>query len=170
MKIVKIVLVFAVISIFALAGTAADPAEGYWKSIDDDTGEVTAFWHIYVEGGKLFGEIVKIADKPDSTLAEDVEPSYPDFPVRGDLRRRRVINTPWLYNLTRRSEGHWRNGHIIDPEDGRRYRCEVIFHPADGRNYEVDTLEMKGRVLFFSRSQFWERSSREEVEEFEIRL
>ncbi len=147
--------------------SAADPCEGYWKSIDDDTGEATAFWHIYVRGGQLFGEIVKITDKPDDTIAEKVDSSYPDFPISGDLSKRTVLNTPWIYNMNRRSAGDWRGGYIIDPNDGRRYRSDVKFHPADGRRYHVDTLEVKGRVLFFSRSQYWERSSLEEIEAFE---
>ena len=162
----KKLLFLAVILVFSAAAVSADPCEGYWKSIDED-GKVTAFWRIYTEGDMLFGEIVKIADKPDSTLSEDVDPTYPDFPVSGDLRQQRVIGIPWIYNMEQRREGHWRGGYIIDPEDGNRYRGEVIFHDSSSRRYDQDTLELKGRVLFFSRSQYWERSSLAEIEAHE---
>ncbi len=162
----KKVCLMVVIFVFAAAAAAADPCEGYWKSIDED-GEVTAFWRIYVERNLLFGEIVRIADKPDSTLSEDVDPTYPDFPVSGDLRQQTVIHKPWIYNMEQRREGHWRRGYIIDPEDGNRYRGEIIFHGSDSRRYDQDTLEVKGRVLFFSRSQYWERSSLAEIEAHE---
>ncbi len=163
----KIYLVMVILVIFGTAAfLAADPAEGYWKSIDDETGKATAFWNIYVRGGQLFGEIVKITDKPDDTIADKVDPSYSGFPISGDLSKRTVLHTPWIYNMSRRSEGDWRGGYIIDPNDGRRYRSDVKFHKADGNKYQVDTLEVKGKILFFSRSQYWERSSLAEVQAF----
>ena len=160
----RIFILACILVACSLVAVSADPCVGYWKSIDDETGEVTAFWRIYIERDMLFGEIVKIADKPDSTIAEKVEPTYSDFPIAGDLSKRTVLNTPWIYNLTRRSEGHWRRGYIIDPKDGKRYSSEIIFHPADGRKYMVDTLEVKRKVLIFSRSQYWEKSSLAEVQ------
>ncbi len=160
--IIAVIVLLTAVAAFA----AADTCEGYWKSIDDDSGEITAFWQIYVKNNTLYGEIVRIADKSDDTLAENVESSYSNFPISGDLRKRTVINTPWIYGLSRRSEGRWRRGHIIDPEDGRRYGCEIIFHPADGKDYRVDTLEMRGKILFFSRSQYWERSSLGEAQSY----
>ena len=44
----------------AMSAFASDPVEGFWKSIDEKTGEATAFWRIYDKNGVLFGEIVRI--------------------------------------------------------------------------------------------------------------
>ncbi|MCF7954074.1 MAG: DUF2147 domain-containing protein [Spirochaetales bacterium] len=163
-KVLGILVVLVIFSAAAL--TAADPCEGYWKSIDEETGEATAFWRIYTQGNKLFGEIVKITDKPDDTIAENVESSYKDFPVNGDLSKGPVLGVPWIYNLEKRRTGHWRRGNIIDPNDGKNYGCEIIFHERDGDDYMVDTLEVRGKILFFYRAQEWERSSKAEVDAF----
>lgn len=53
---------------------AADPAAGLWKSIDDKTGEVTAIWRIYEEGGKLFGTIAATTSDPQDVIAVDDPP------------------------------------------------------------------------------------------------
>ena len=52
-----------VAALFVAAGLAfaADPAEGIWKSIDDQTGEVTAIWKIYEQNGTLYGTIAAVA-------------------------------------------------------------------------------------------------------------
>ena len=48
-----------------------DPAEGYWKSIDEKTGEITGVWKIYINTDKLlYGELVWIPNKDPRTLAE----------------------------------------------------------------------------------------------------
>jgi len=163
-KVLSIVLVL--LTAVLVSAAAADPCEGYWKSIDEVTGEATAFWNIYEKGGKLYGEIVKITDKPDDTIADKVEPTYDDFPVSGDLSKGPVIGVPWIYDLEKRRTGHWRKGYIIDPNDGKRYGCEIIFHERDGDDYKVDTLEVRGKILFFYRAQLWEKSSKNEAESF----
>ena len=58
------VLIFGAVNCFA-----ADPAFGIWKSIDDQTGEVTAVWKIYEQGGQLFGTIAAVVDKPQDVIA-----------------------------------------------------------------------------------------------------
>lgn len=146
---------------------AADPIEGYWKSIDEETGEPTAFWHIYIDNGVAFGKIVKIIGKPDDTIADKVEPSYPDYPDSRALNTLRVLDVPWIYNLQPRrgGNGHWTRGFIIDPNDGRRYALDLNFiAPGDRKAVNgQDTLEVKGKIMIFSRSQYWVRSSAAEV-------
>ncbi|MDR1837500.1 MAG: DUF2147 domain-containing protein, partial [Treponema sp.] len=41
----------------------ADPVEGFWLSVDEKTNQVTAGWHIYQEGGRLYGKILSIANE-----------------------------------------------------------------------------------------------------------
>ncbi len=53
----KLLTLLGALLVLSSALFAADPAAGLWKSIDDKTGEVTAIWRIYEEGGKLFGTI-----------------------------------------------------------------------------------------------------------------
>jgi uncharacterized protein (DUF2147 family) len=60
--------------------------------------------------------------------------------------------------------GQWINGSIINPEDGKLYKCKITFHAADGKRYETDTLEMQGEIgLGIGLSQLWQKSSAQEV-------
>ena len=143
---------------------AADPAEGYWLSIDDKTGRVTAGWEIYQEGGKLYGKVLSTAEHGPDVKAVFCRESYRDFPVPGKVNLMDVVGTPWIFGLVRDKEGHWSNGHVIDPTDGNMYKCKIIYHPADGKKFMADTLEMRGEIgLGIGRSQYWRKTSREEA-------
>jgi uncharacterized protein (DUF2147 family) len=39
------------------------------------------------------------------------------------------------------------------------YGAQVTFHAADGNRYKTDTLEMRGTVGPFGRSQFWKKAT-----------
>ena len=151
-----------IVLLFFLAGTAlcfADPVEGFWLSVDEKTNKVTAGWQIYQEGGKLYGKILSISTYPKGVLAYRCRDSYSGFPVSGKVSVMPVAGTPWIYGLTRDREGVWSGGNVINPEDGNIYRCRIIHRPADGRRYNVETLEMRGEIgLGIGRSQFWQRT------------
>lgn len=147
----------------AFGAAAEDPVVGYWKSIDDASGEATAFWKIYEKDGALFGEIVRIVGKSDDTIATAAKSSYKDFPVPGAVNEMRVVGTPWIYGLRRRGAGEWAGGSIVDPKKGDLYRCKITFRAADGKKFAVDTLEMRGEIgLGIGRSQYWLRASESE--------
>ncbi len=158
-KVITIAIILFTVSIGLFA---TDPALGYWKSIDDESGEVTAGWEVYEEAGVLYGKILKVVGKPADELAVECKGPYKDFPVPGDTSKMTLINTPWIYGLVNKGEGKWRNGRIIDPENGKSYASEITFHNAGGK-YKVDTLEMRGKIGPFGRSQFWQKSTREEI-------
>jgi uncharacterized protein (DUF2147 family) len=143
---------------------AADPAEGYWISVDDRTGKVTAGWRIYVQEGKLYGKILSLAGYPRDVKAEKCKDSYPGFPLPGKVSLMPVMGTPWIFGLGMDKPGQWSGGSIIDPESGGFYRCRISFRTADGRRFKEDTLEMRGEIgLGIGRSQFWRKSTPEEA-------
>jgi len=153
--------------LLAVAGFcfAADPAEGYWLSIDEKTGKTTAGWHIYQEGGALFGKILSMAEHAKTVLAEPCRDSYAGFPVAGKVSQMTVVGTPWIFGLTLDKTGEWSGGSVINPEDGKMYKCKIIFRAADGRKYKTDTLEMRGEIgLGLGRSQFWQKTDRQTAE------
>lgn len=157
--------IMAVLASFFLLGTlcfAADPAEGYWVSIDEKTNEETAGWKIWQEGGKLYGKILSLAGKPQDEMTTGGKgKSYDNFMKGVDVGTLRTVGTTWIWDLTKQGEGKWANGYIIDPGDGKRYKCRITFHKADGKKYKTDTLEMRGEVGPFGRSQFWKSSTEE---------
>jgi uncharacterized protein (DUF2147 family) len=158
----------ALITAFVLSAgvfLAADPVEGYWVSIDDKTGKITAGWEIYQSGGKLYGKILGIVGYPPDVIADSCKESYPGFPVAGKVNQLPVKGTPWIYGLSMDRQGQWSGGTIVDPETGNMYKCRITYRQANGRRYTVDTLEMRGEIgLGIGRSQFWRKSTRAEAE------
>ena len=158
----KVFLVLGVFLVAAVAAFAADPVEGFWKSVDEE-GKATAFWRIYDKSGTLYGEILKIVGKPDDTIATAAKPSYKDFPVAGRVNAMKVIGTPWIYGLKKKNAGQWEGGSIVDPGKGDIYKCKITFRSADGKKYPTDVLEMRGEIgLGIGRSQFWQRAQESE--------
>jgi uncharacterized protein (DUF2147 family) len=137
---------------------AADSVEGYWLSVDEKTQKVTAGWQIYQEGGKLYGKIMSMADNPPTSIADKCKDSYAGFPVAGKVSQMKVIGAPWIFGLSMDKPGQWSGGNVIDPNDGKMYKCKINFHAAGGK-YKTDTLEMRGEIgLGIGRSQFWQKT------------
>jgi len=151
---------FIVIFLLFAAGFcfAADSAEGFWISVDDKSGKVTAGWEIYADGDTLYGKILSVADYPQDARAVKCKDSYRGFPLPGKVSEMPVVGTLWIFGLSRDKPGVWTGGHVIDPNDGNMYKCRITYHP------KTDTLEMRGEIgLGIGRSQFWRKSSREEA-------
>ncbi len=140
---------------------AADPVEGYWISVDEKTQKDTAGWEIWQEEGILYGKIISVADNPQDATAGGENKSYDNFCNGAKVSSLKVIGTTWIWGLTNQAEGKWANGFIIDPDNGSRYKCKITFHKADGKKYNEDTLEMRGEVGPFGRSQFWKKATKE---------
>jgi uncharacterized protein (DUF2147 family) len=141
---------------------ALDPVEGFWFSIDEKSGQVTAGWEIYESGGLLYGKMVSLAGRSGSEPAVLCKKSYQGFPVAGEVNQMPLAGTPWIFGLRREHEGTWAGGHVVNPEDGNMYKCKITYHPAEGSRAEA--LEMRGEVgLGIGRSQQWRRCTREEA-------
>jgi uncharacterized protein (DUF2147 family) len=155
----RTVILFFALFIFTGFCLAADPVEGFWLSIDEKTNKVTAGWQIYQQGGKLYGKIMSSALEPKGTLANKCKDSYPGFPISGRITAMPVDGPPWIYGLSMDKTGEWSGGSVVNPEDGRIYKCKIIFRAADGRRYRADTLEMRGEIgLGIGRSQYWQKT------------
>lgn len=143
---------------------AADPAEGFWISVDEKTKESTAGWKIWQENNVLYGKILSLAGKPQDGLTTGGSgKSYDNFQNGADIGTLTTVGTTWIWDLKFQEQGKWANGFIIDPAEGKRYKCRITFHKADGKKYKADTLEMRGEVGPFGRSQFWKSATEEEA-------
>jgi len=159
-------ILFAIMLLLAVGGLcfAADPAEGFWISVDDKTGKDTAGWEIFVRDGKLYGKMLSVAGYPQNLKADQCKDSYKGFPVSGKVSEMPVVGTTWIFGLVPdRQAGQWKDGNVIDPESGSMYGCKVSFHAADNKKYKVDTLEMRGTIGPLGRSQFWRKATREQA-------
>ncbi len=159
----KIIIASIVILVCAGAGFAADPVEGFWLSVDDKTGEIKSGWEIYESNGYMYGKMLSAVGFTSATKAARCRDSYAGFPIDGKVNQLPLLGTPWLFGLRRESPGKWTNGNIVNPEDGNMYKCSLIHHPADGKKFQQEALEIRGQLLVFSGSQYWKRATREEA-------
>ncbi len=158
-----------VAALFVAAGLAfaADPAEGIWKSIDDQTGEVTAIWKIYEQNGTLYGTIAAVVDNPQDVVASACKESYKNFPVQGSVNKMHTVGTPWIFGMKKDSEGNWSKGNIVNPGDGKMYGC-VIKYLAPGQTNKKytakePTLAMAGTVGPIQVFQYWVRATENDI-------
>jgi uncharacterized protein (DUF2147 family) len=157
--------IMAAIIMFMIIGAAFadDPAEGFWLSVDHKSGKVESGWEMYQHNGKLLGKLISGVGVSANEIATKCKESYPNFPVAGKVNQLFKLGTPWIFGLSLENPGHWINGNVIDPSNGSIYKCSIIFHPADGKKFKQETLEIRGQLLFFSGSQYWLRATREEA-------
>ncbi len=142
-KCLTILLMVALVSSVAYA---ADPAEGFWKSVSEETNKVTAYWQLKVEGGVLNGYMVSYPDmKPTDTCTK----------CDDEFENKPTVGTAWLH-LTRLKKGKWDKGYIWHTGKGKQYKAEVWV--------EGGKLKVKGKIAFFSATQTWIRATKENAE------
>lgn len=123
-------------------------AEGYWKTIDDDTKAVKSIVKLWVENGKMKGKIVKLFPKK----GEDPNPKCDK--CKGDRKNKLILGMEFMWDYEG-TGGEWKNGRILDPENGKVYRSQL--EVVDNG----EKLEVYGyiKVLFkIGRTQTWLRS------------
>jgi len=112
-----------------------------WKTIDDETGKAKSIVKIYKKGDKYFGEIVEIIDpakrKNKCKLCTD---SRKDQPILG----MEIIKD------LEQDEDEFEDGTILDPNNGKIYDCKIWLK-------DKNTLNVRGYIMFFFRTQEWIR-------------
>jgi uncharacterized protein (DUF2147 family) len=147
-----------------LASVSADPAEGFWISIDDKTGAAESGWEFYQVDGVLLGKMLSGLGQTPAVLAVKCRDSYRGFPIAGKVSAMPMLGTPWMFGFRAKKSGEWVDGHVIDPSSGGIYKCKLTHRPADGKKFKTEVLEVRGElVLGIGRSQYWRRATREEA-------
>jgi uncharacterized protein (DUF2147 family) len=159
----KITAAVVVILLYAVSVYADDPAEGFWFSMDSRTGEIMSGWEIYISNGYLYGKMISAVNRSPDDKAVKCRDSYANFPIQGKVNQLTILNTPWIFGLSMESTGVWTNGSVISFDDGNLFKCSVIYHPADGKKFKQEALEIRGQILLLSGSQYWRRATREEA-------
>jgi len=120
---------------------------GTWQTIDDHTGQAKALIQITQEAdGTLSGKVIK-----------GLEPG--DDPSRRctactDARKDQLMLGMTIIDGLKQDGTNWDGGHILDPENGKIYRCKM--HVAD----DGKTLVVRGYIgiSLLGRSQTWHRN------------
>ena len=119
---------------------------GLWKSIDDETGDPKSVVKVYVEDGKLYGDIVKLFRKP----GEDPDPVCDKCDEDDPRYNQKIIGMTIITDMEyQEDDNEWEDGEIMDPQKGKVYDCKLWVE--DGK------LQVRGYVLFFHRTQEWLR-------------
>ena len=142
-------LMVLLLALAPFAATAADPCEGYWKSIDEQ-GKVTAYWKIWQEGSELKGTIIKVPGQDDATLCSA---------CREGLRNKPIIGTVWLYGF-KRDGNTWAKGKIVDSGKGDIYWASIT--SAENGN----AIDMRGSIDRWGlagRTQRWKKANDAEL-------
>jgi uncharacterized protein (DUF2147 family) len=132
----------------AQAQEAATTPVGTWETIDDHTGQPKALVQITQQAdGTLSGKVIKGLEPHDDPTRRCTECS--------DERKNQLMLGMTIIDGLKQDKDTWDGGHILDPENGKIYRCKM--HLEDNGK----TLVVRGYIgiSLLGRSQTWHRSS-----------
>lgn len=119
---------------------------GDWRTIDDRTKTPRAVVQLYENKGLLYGRVTKILDhKYDGVICQHCAGYAANQPVLGLV----------LINGLKPEGQAWDGGTLLNPEDGKVYRCRM--HLTNGG----ETLIVRGYIgtPLIGRTQTWQRLS-----------
>ena len=122
---------------------APSPA-GLWTTYSDRTGKPDGLVRISETDGVFTGIVVEVLSATDPNPVCEL--------CEGELKGKPVVGLTILRGLRREGEGYG-GGTILDPDDGRTYRCKALLRDGGAR------LEVRGYVgaPVFGRTQVWVR-------------
>ena len=139
----------AVALLLAGMSLAATPTPaGLWRTIDDETHKERSLVRITEVNGELRGAVEKIFDQPGD------DPSHICKECKGDRKDKPIVGMTILWGL-RRDGDEWTGGEILDPKNGKTYRCKMKLSP-DGKSLDVRGyvgLSLLGRTQTWLRAQ-----------------
>ena len=121
-----------------------DSPVGLWRTIDDNTGKPRAIIRIFEQGGRLYGVVMQVLDPRDAgKMCEK---------CTDDRRGKPVLGLDIIRGLVRDGD-HWGGGTILDPENGKTYRCRLTLRSGGER------LAVRGflGIALLGRTQVWQR-------------
>ncbi|TAK77790.1 MAG: DUF2147 domain-containing protein [Gammaproteobacteria bacterium] len=137
-----------------LVAAAADNSPvGYWKTIDDVTGQPKSILQIKeTSNHTLYGKVVKVFPQAGQ------DPNPVCKACEGEKHNQPIIGMTILENLTQSQDDPtlWTGGSILEPKTGKVYHCNI--QVMDGG----EKLNVKGYIGIptFGRSQTWIRAGR----------
>ncbi len=119
---------------------------GLWRTIDDHSGKEKSLVRIVEVNGEFRGTIEKLIREP----GEDPNPNCEKCP--GDKKNKPVIGMTMLTGL-KKDNGQWSGGEILDPQNGKTYKCKVWL---ENKGRELHVRGFIGMALL-GRTQVWKR-------------
>jgi len=142
MKIKVLVLLLALsASVFAL------DLDGFYKTIDDKTGNARSIVRLYKCGDALCGRIVALYDEKGAKIEETL-----NAPVRiadkvSGSPKTAGLDIIWNMKL---DDDEYSGGKILDPHSGSVYSCVIWKDKKDAKK-----LNVRGKIGPIGRTQVW---------------
>lgn len=132
--------------VFFLVGPNQNSAQsilGKWKTVDDQTGKAKSIVHIYKENDRFCGKIIDIINvEAKQNLCEGCKGEKKDQPIMGMV----------IFDELMKDGNEYSGGKILDPGGGSEYNCKIWIDEE-----KPNTLNVRGYVAFFYRTQYWTR-------------
>jgi uncharacterized protein (DUF2147 family) len=139
-------LLLLIVLCSARAWSQAPTPVGLWQTLSDRTGQADGLVRIVEADGEYVGTVVAVFSPP----AESPNPLCEE--CKGDLKNKPIVGMAILHGIRRSADGY-STGEILDPDEGRIYKCRIALL-EHGRK-----LEVRGYIgiPLFGRSQIWTR-------------
>lgn len=141
-------LVSLLLSVQALA--ADNSPVGYWKTIDDKTGQVLSIVHIYPANNGLDGKIVQIMPVLGQKKTDICTK------CKGEMANKPMMGLRVISGMQQTSDNTWSRGRVLDPKSGNIYQGNMALENGG------QALKLKGYVglPMFGRSETWTRTNK----------
>ena len=115
---------------------------GKWKTIDDKDGSEKSIVNIFkASDGKYYGKVEKLFKEPNKKCTE----------CEGENKDKPVLGMTVLNNMVEK-DGTLTGGTIIDPANGKVYKCNVSLDTNTGKLKVRGSLDKRGVI---GRTQHW---------------
>ena len=134
--------VFVLMFLAVSASAQVDKIVGKWKTIDDKHGSEKSIVNIFkASNGKYYGKVEKLFKEPNKKCTE----------CEGENKDKPVLGMTVLNNMVEK-DGTLTGGTIIDPANGKVYKCNVSLDTNTGKLKVRGSLDKRGVI---GRTQHW---------------
>lgn len=119
-----------------------DQILGRWKTIDDNDGSTKSIVYIFkATNGKYYGKIEHLFKNPEKKCTE----------CSGTNKNKSVLGM-MIINEMIEKDGALTGGTILDPNNGKVYKCNISYDSKTGKLNVRGSLDKGG---FIGRTQVW---------------
>lgn len=141
MKKITLLLLFCM-TFSAMSFGQIDQILGRWKTIDDNDGSTKSIVYIFkATNGKYYGKIEHLFKNPEKKCTE----------CSGNNKNKPILGMMVINEMIEK-EGTLTGGTILDPNNGKVYKCNISYDTKTGKLNVRGSLDKGG---FIGRTQVW---------------
>ncbi|MEA4981570.1 hypothetical protein SDC9_205555 [bioreactor metagenome] len=144
MKKITLLLLFS-IAFSAMSFGQIDNILGKWKTIDDNDGSTKSIVYIFkATNGKYYGKIEHLFKNADKKCTE----------CSGTNKNKPILGMMIINEMIEKN-GTLTGGTILDPNNGKVYKCNISYDSATGNLNVRGSLDKGGLI---GRTQTWKKN------------